>query len=353
MKIGIQGWYLCQPFTGIGQHTLGLTKELAKDKKISLIIPVPKKVTISGIQKKYIKVLRAKWWLLHPSLKKWYWERFQVPSFFGAENPDWEYYPYPSPLPRFSPNDRAMTVHDVILWNDKRYAAGKIKSYYHKQTRRALVRADHIFTVSQSTHDELDIPAATLLPNAIAEIPAKLSKKSYENTLVYLGGYDIRKNVPELVTAFSKLRKKHPEMQLLLVGKAHHNSKFYPKIPETEGVQKLGALSDKALYSTLKSAFAFLHASDSEGFNIPLLQAMKIGTPAIVRDIAVNREVSDGSALFMKGSLTKALSDKIVLLKNTKKRRAIIAAQKKAASKFSWNKTAKIFLKNLKHDSRR
>jgi len=93
-----------------------------------------------------------------------------------------------------------------------------------------------------------------------------------------------------------------------------------------------------------------VHFSDSEGFNIPLLQAMAAGTPAIVKDTPVNREVSANSALFLTSRKT-SLSDKVKSLKNQKRRTAQIKKQKLAAKKYSWNASAKTFIKTLKHGS--
>lgn len=347
LKIGFQGWFLTKPYTGIHDHCVGLLTALAKEKNIEIVVPVPAKVRIHGIPSKWLKVLPAKSWIPHAGLRKWYWERVQVPAFFGNENPDWEHYPYPCPLPQYSPNNRSMTVHDTILWHDKRYAGNRVKTYYHKLSHRALVHVDHIFTVSKTTHDELGIPAATILPNAILEVPKNLAKKHYQSALVYLGGYDIRKQVPKLLEAFSYVHKKDPEMELLLIGKPHHVSKFYPELPETAGVKFLGILDTKQLYETLRSAFAFVHFSDSEGFNIPLLQAMSAGVPAIVNDISVNREVSQNSAIFIDCSKKTSLFDKVKKLKENAVRKEVIERQKKAARTYSWSKSAKIFLKTL------
>jgi glycosyltransferase involved in cell wall biosynthesis len=345
MKLGIQGWYLAQPYTGIGQHCLGLLRELATRHEIRVVVPVPMPMNHKGIPKHWLKVVPPKWWIPNAGLRKWYWERFQVPAFFGESNPHWELYPYPCPLPRYSPNLRAMTVHDTILWRDERYRKGRLKQKYHKETERALVDVDKIFAVSESTKRNLDIPAATVIPNAVT-VPDLLNKTSYEKALVYLGGYDLRKNVPDLAKAFKTVRKKHPDMKLLLIGEAHHKSKFYPEVPEIEGVVQLGTLTDKQLYSTLKSAYAFVHFSDSEGFNLPLLQAMSIGAPVIARDLAVNREVSAGSAKLLKNPNGKSLLNAVEYVR--KHRTRMVSDQKKAAKRYSWKKSTTALLKALK-----
>lgn len=349
-KLGFQGWFLPRPYTGIGQHSLGLLRELALEKDLDCVIPVPEKAAPKGIPKKWIHVLPTKPWLLHGALKKWYWERIQVPAFFAEQKLAWEYYPYPCPLPPVGPHPRAMTVHDLILWRDARYRGNRLKTHYHLQARRALVHVDQLFTVSQSVHDELGIPAAAVLPNGAAEVPKKLTKLNYQDALVYLGGYDIRKNVPEMVETVATLKE---PPRLILIGEPPHRSRYYPEIPEYPYTYPLGFLPDEEVYAVLKSARAFINFSDSEGFNIPLLQAMSVGVPAIVRDLPVNREISQNSALFLpnthsKSSLRRALSDTLMLLEDPVQRKAIIQAQKKAAARFSWEKTLRIFLSKLR-----
>lgn len=348
MKLGFQGWYLSQPHTGIGQASLGLLRALAASPKApQLTVVTPHAVRVPGVPASRIHTLKPLPWLLHPALKKWVWERIQVPAFFARRALDWEYYPYPCPLPARSPHKRAMTVHDTILWDDPRYAAGRLKRRYHQATKRALIHVDHVFTVSRATHHELGIPSATGLPNGLPEIPSGLKKMPYQNDLIYIGGYDLRKNVPELIRAFALYHKSHPEHRLLLVGEPHHVSHFYPALPQHPAVKHLGRLSEKELYSALRSSFAFVHYSDREGFNIPLLQALAVGTPALVPDLPVNREVSAGAALFFKPSKKGDFAAKLDSLEQPKTRAALVAAGKKATAHASWKKTAQLFLKAL------
>lgn len=355
MKTGFQGWFLNQPYTGIGQHCLGLLRELALNKEVECLIPVPSAVAPKGIPKRWFRTIKPKAWLLHPALKKWYWEAVQVPAFFAKHSLDWEVYPYPCPLPKASKHLRAMTVHDLILWKDPRYQSNRMKAYYHREALRSLVYVDQLFTVSQAVHDELGIPSAHVISNGAAPFPTALKKMNYGDALVYLGGYDIRKNVPQLVEMVAGLKN---APRLILIGEPPHRSRYYPEVPEYPNVYSLGFLSDEEVYSVLKSAKAFIHFSDSEGFNIPLLQAMCVGVPAIVRDIPVNREVSNGTALFLpktkdKRSLQKALSDTLLTLEDPINRKAIIAAQKKAASRYTWKKSAHVFLTTLsQHETR-
>lgn len=365
MNLGFQGWFLTEPHTGIGQHCIGLLRALAKKsskkKDLKLHIVVPRAVSLRGIPRTWIALLPTKKFLLHRALKKWYWERVQVPQYFAKKNLDWEYYPYPCPLPRRSSHLRALTVHDGILWKDPRYKGKGLKRIYHQESFQSLKKVEQVFTVSEATRRSLNLLNAHILPNAVPETRAQPSAAP-TRTLVYLGGYDLRKNVPDLVETLHYLNQppifKRKKFELLLLGKAHHQSPLYPEVPNRPNVRQTGPLTDEEIEAQLKSAFAFLHFSDSEGFNIPLLQAMKAGTPAIVKDLLVNREVSKNTALFLpnthdKNSLQRALSAKLKMLENPKQRARIIQAQKKAAKQFSWGKSAEIFLKTLqKHGAR-
>ncbi len=342
-KIGIQGWFLAEPRTGIGQHTLGLAKELAKKNRVTIVSP--RHMRIPGLK---IVDVKPPWWIFPTGLRKWYWERIQAPSALNQMDLDWEYYPYPTPL-RKKPthNKRAMTVHDLILWKDKRYAGNFLKRKYHGLARHSLLYMDKVFTVSQAVHDELNIPNAIILPNGIPPVPKHLKVFIDDNLLVYLGGYDIRKNVPELLDEFANLKKDFPKMRLALIGSPRHRSRYYPDFQLPKGAYLTGAIPDKKVYELLAEAFAFVHFSDAEGFNIPLLQAMELGCPAIVRDIPVNREVSRGTALFLSDSQKHPLIDKIKMLRNTAFSENISRKEMAAAKSFSWKKSAQIFIKTL------
>ncbi len=347
LHIGVQAWFLPQPFTGIGQHTLGLVNALAEHENVELTVVTPK--AIRGLPKNVkVQVLAPKKWLRPRALQKWFWERVQVPRFFVQKTMDWEYYPYPCPLPKRSTHRRAMTVHDCIPWIDVRYQGGRIKTHYYREARRSLVFMDQIFAVSEATKKELGLPAV-ILSNAAPAMPKTWKKKKNAEALIYLGGYDLRKRVPLLLKRFEEARRAFPSLELWMIGEPHHRSRYYPELPACEGVRFLGKLSDEELYQTLYGSLALVHASDSEGFNIPLLQAMWAGTPAVVSDLPVHHEISKEAAFFWNPSKAGALCDTIPMLHHAKKRKECIEKQKKVGQLYSWKKSAHVFLTTLQN----
>jgi glycosyltransferase involved in cell wall biosynthesis len=87
-----------------------------------------------------------------------------------------------------------------------------------------------------------------------------------------------------------------PEIKLVLTGAScvEHREHFYKGLLEQswadERVINLRFVSNLQLYMLIKGAEALAFPSMYEGFGIPVLEAMRIGTPVIASDLAVTRE---------------------------------------------------------------
>ncbi len=343
MNIGIQGWFWNQEFTGIGVHLRNFVDALLAhpEHKVHLVVPEKPSETPPGLI-----IHELKPWPLWPAgLKKWAWERFQVPHFWAKLDLDLEHYPYPCPLPRTARHARSMTVHDRILWEDARYQAGPLKRYYHRLAQQSLQKVDTVFAVSKTVQAQIHETSAHFLPNAVsAEFSTRTTPTFAQRPLVYMGGYDLRKRVPELIAAFEKIHEEDPRYELWLLGTPHHQSRYYPELPDAPGVHKIGSLSTAEYIATLKRAFAFVHASDSEGFNLPLLEAMAVGVPAIVADIPVNHEVSQETALFWNPSHPPSLQMALHKFEDPVFYQSQTERALSASKVYTWANSAKIFL---------
>jgi glycosyltransferase involved in cell wall biosynthesis len=96
---------------------------------------------------------------------------------------------------------------------------------------------------------------------------------------------------------------------------------------------------EKAVLFKLARIFCF--PSLYEGFGIPILEAMKMGTPAVVSDIPPHREVAGETVLYFSPQNAEDLKAKIIKLNdNSELREQIILNAKARAQAFSWKKTA-------------
>ena len=113
--------------------------------------------------------------------------------------------------------------------------------------------------------------------------------------LVYMGSYMPYKNVDTLVRAVAAL----PDHELHLMSRIGRDerARLTRLAPQARLVFHDG-VSDAAYAELLAGATALVHASRAEGFGIPLVEAMRLGTPVVVSDIPIFREIGDDAALY-------------------------------------------------------
>jgi glycosyltransferase involved in cell wall biosynthesis len=107
------------------------------------------------------------------------------------------------------------------------------------------------------------------------------------------------KNAPRAVRAWDRLVSQNPgwgrRHRLTVVG-------GFPKVFQRE-IRNPGAfvflpyLASEDLVDRLRSAWALLYPSLSEGFGYPPLDALRVGTPVVASDLACLREVTGNAAL--------------------------------------------------------
>lgn len=362
MKIGINARFLTHPHTGIGQYTHYLLRSLAAaDAGNEYFLFSPEAVALKLPDNfHFIRVPERSG---SPSWAKAHWEHRLVPQEMEKWKVDLAHFLYPANPWRKLPFPAVVTVHDVIPWKLPAYRQSLRSRLYHFYARRALKKADHLITVSEFSKTEIKqlfkvpdkhitvIPHGLPLPSGELPLPDVPLRRDF---VLYVGGYDERKNVPALIQAFLKhVVNRHPIDLILVNGKgrgleafltdehAHRLTADIPLQPKG-GVVFTGPLSDAELQALYKQALMLAHPSTYEGFNLPLIEAMSFGTPIAAADIPVNREVTGEAALFFDPHSIDAIGAAILRLLNDKKTRAQLSAYGHArAADYSWERSAK------------
>jgi glycosyltransferase involved in cell wall biosynthesis len=102
-----------------------------------------------------------------------------------------------------------------------------------------------------------------------------------------------------------------------------------------------GYVRDEDLATLYGLSALFLYPSLSEGFGMPLVEAMACGTPVITSNISCLPEVAGNAACLVDPSNARQISDAIVsLLSNESLRQQKIQEGLSNAKRFSWDKTA-------------
>lgn len=124
-----------------------------------------------------------------------------------------------------------------------------------------------------------------------------------EPYLLYVGSLDPRKNVETVVDAFAAAGEPLGA-KLLIVGptEARTSSALNRRIARLglgDRVHHLGFVSPEQLTTLYSRASALVLPSLYEGFGLPVLEAMKSGTPVVASDIPPVREVAGDAALYV------------------------------------------------------
>jgi glycosyltransferase involved in cell wall biosynthesis len=133
-------------------------------------------------------------------------------------------------------------------------------------------------TVVPGGADHLPVPD----PAATDELLRRLAVRG--EFLLSVGTLEPRKNVDRLVRAFGQVRRSLPApWQLVIVGPAGWGPEPV-RPPEADGVVFAGALPDAVLAELYRRARAFAYVPLTEGYGLPPLEAMRVGTPTLVAD---------------------------------------------------------------------
>lgn len=161
---------------------------------------------------------------------------------------------------------------------------------------------------------------------------------------LYVGSRAIYKNFEMLLSAFAQVAKKCEEDLLVIGGEqglAHRHQEFLIRKRLEHRVHYLPRLSDQELGGAYAAASAFVYPSLAEGFGIPVLEAMASGTPTVLSDIPVFREVSGGAAMFFDPHDVEALANSLLTVSDQSK--ALSLAGLENVKRFDWTKTARGF----------
>ena len=243
------------------------------------------------------------------------------------------------------------TLHDLIYYRnrtpprDLNPAIRLLWRLYHLAwwpQRMLLNQADEVVTISETTSSlmtehHLTKRRISIVPNAADPAPASAHVRTQPagRDLVYMGSFMPYKNVETLVRAVALL----PGYRLHLLSKgapAHYRG--------IENVIVHDGVSDEEYAELLDGAFALVHASLEEGFGIPLLEAMSVGTPVVLSDTPIFREVAEDAASYFPARDAAAAAAAIRGLEDPDLWAARSEAGRVVASKYSWKASAAALL---------
>ena len=235
--------------------------------------------------------------------------------------------------------------------------------------RSTARRSAQILTLSEYSRRDI-INTYRIAPDMVSVTPAAASgnfhpltsetelqkiRQSYgieRDYILSLCSIQPRKNLVRLVEAYSLLRRSHPEgklPQLVLAGKRgwldNETMQAAQRDEVAAGIRFTGYVADEHLSALYSAAICFVYPSYFEGFGLPILEAMKCGTPVIAGDRTSIPEVAGEAALLFDPFDVQSLVEALKRVLNDSQYRGTLSARGlQRASEFSWQTTARLTL---------
>lgn len=123
--------------------------------------------------------------------------------------------------------------------------------------------------------------------------------------VVCVGSHEPRKNHLAVLHAAELLWRRGLEFSLVFIGgNAWNSAEFEYRLEVLEGqgrpVQSLSSITDALLWSAYRLAHCTVFPSINEGYGLPIVESISVGTPVVTSGFGSMREVSsEGGALFV------------------------------------------------------
>ena len=137
-----------------------------------------------------------------------------------------------------------------------------------------------------------------------------------------MGNIKPHKGLDTLVKGWRYAKEKGLDKQLVVVGKKEG---FKTKLSNEEFLKDkdiifTGRISDEELYDYMNNASILVQPSIYEGFGLPPLEALYLGTPCLLSDIEVFKEIYSDfqNCYFFEKENTKDLAEKLFLISSSK-----------------------------------
>ena len=229
--------------------------------------------------------------------------------------------------------------------------------------RYSLLRNHEIITISKNTKTDLEslgfksskvhVAYCGINENIIYAASENESRRHGEENnlpekfILYVGTLQPIKNIKTIIKVLNEVRIVNASIELVIVGAPGWK---YDELYELVGSLKLekfihftGYVSDERLPIIYKSALALLLISYYEGFGLPLIEAMHLGTPVIGSKCGSIPEVIGNEQVLYEPDDFKGISQKVLqILEDKLLRENLIECGYQNSKKYSWLQAVQI-----------
>jgi glycosyltransferase involved in cell wall biosynthesis len=328
-RVSLNGYFLGNPHTGSGQYTLHLLDHL---RGVDVAVAEP-----AGPLS---------------NLGKLAWEQRGWPAAAAKAEADLLHCPYFAlPLRRRKP--AVVTIHDLIPMVLPPYRGSPLVRAYTWLQALACRNAEAILVDSECS--KRDVLRVLRVPEGRVHVvylgvdprfaPDRAGPSPLDRPYIfYIGGWDVRKNVPALIRAFAAIAPERPDLVLAIAGAPPASpSALFPDLlglaaPLGDRVRFLGRVTDEEKIALYRHAELFAYPSLYEGFGLDPLEALACGCPVVCSNASSLPEIVGEAALTFDPRDEQALAAALRLALSDPE--PLRAKGPPRAAAFTWQRTA-------------
>jgi glycosyltransferase involved in cell wall biosynthesis len=252
---------------------------------------------------------------------------FEFRSALKNNHCDVLHVPHLMGVPQYLPCPYVVTVHDLLDYMYRNHASGLRRTANFYLTKHVLTHAARIFAVSNFTkkdverlfgisNDRMEVVYNAIderfrqghATDADREFIAERYQVNYP-FILYTGRISPHKNVARIIEAFAALKtelekvEQYGDLKLIIIGDEVSRHPDLRRTVIKSGVQNdvrfLGFVPIDVLRIFYDSAKVFVFPSLYEGFGLPPLEAMALGTPVVTSNTSSLPEVVGNAAVLV------------------------------------------------------
>ena len=266
--------------------------------------------------------------------------------------------------PPLAPCDTVVMIHDLSFEHIPETFKRRSWMQMRFTVRRTARSASHILTDSEYSRQDI-LRTYGLPPERVTTTPLAASSRFEPvhdsrvlekygisgDYILAVGSIQPRKNIARLIRGYSRMLSQHPDNapRLVIVGKRawlfEDTIRAAAVSSANDKILFTGYVPESDLAALYTGALCFAYPSLFEGFGIPLLEAMRCGTPTITSDRTCLPEVVGDASLMIDpfdeysiaDGLWRMVSD--AALREQLRNRGFVQS-----SLFDWRQTARLTL---------
>jgi glycosyltransferase involved in cell wall biosynthesis len=373
MRVAVNAWFWGSPTTGSGQYTQRLAEHLVTlepDLEVMLVAPKGWGSRVSGFRCQVSGQPQPETWNLKPEtgqLNKIWFEQVAFSRTCRRLGADVAHVPYWAPPLRPSV-PTVVTIHDLIPLLLREYRGSPWVRLYTALVSTAARSAALVITDSEASRQDiiahLRLPAervrviylaadARYTPTPVPEdIQIRARYSLPDRYVLYLGGFDVRKNVTTVLSTYRRVGPVIGETcPLVIAGRLPERDT--PFTPDPRRLAREQDMDERFVHFTgfvdegdkpalYRGAVAFIFPSRYEGFGLPPLEALACGTPVVGSDVSSIPEVVGDAGVLLPPDDAEGMAGALIQLATDDRLHAELGRRAPAqATRFSWARAAR------------